>query len=297
MCPILTKCAIMRFKTLLLVIGSLWLASANIAATKRALVIGIGSYPTSGGWSPINGDKDIPIVENILLANGFQKKDIVKLQNEKATFASICSEMESLISRAKTGDFIYIHFSGHGQQISDQNGDETDGFDEAWIPYDAPQAYTAGKYEGQRHITDDHLNHWLHRLRTHIGPTGMLIVVADACHSGDGTRDTEEEEEEQIVIRGTSDKFIIPTATSQPAEEMYPVEWISISACKPYQCNYEYKGMGSLTYAIYQEREQLQNLTAKQLHSRIRTHISEVVPKTQTPVVDMPEQYRDEILF
>ena len=46
---------------------SLWVTNA----TKRALVIGIGNYPTESGWAKINGDKDIPLVREILLTNGF----------------------------------------------------------------------------------------------------------------------------------------------------------------------------------------------------------------------------------
>lgn len=269
------------------------------AGVKRALVIGIGAYPASSGWTQINGDKDIPVVEKMLTANGFKKADIVRLSNEKATFAAICMEMERMISKAEKGDFVYIQFSGHGQQITDRNGDETDGYDEAWVPYDAPLRYAKGKYEGERHITDDKLNGWLHRLRQRVGPNGKIIVVADACHSGDGTRGTQEEEQQQkVVIRGTSDNFVIPgiTRPATPATN-YPIEWISISACKPYQCNYEYKGMGSLTYALYQEKDQLQKLTGKQLHQRIRSSIQRIIPQTQTPVLDMQEADKDKRIF
>lgn len=268
------------------------------AATKRALVIGIGPYPASSGWARINGDKDIPVVEKLLQANGFQQKNIYTLCNEQATFSAICNQMEKIISIAQPGDFLYIQFSGHGQQITDRNGDEPDGYDEAWVPYDAPMQYTKGVYEGERHITDDRLNGWLHRMRKRVGESGKIIVVADACHSGDGTRGPAEEEAAQhLVIRGTSDKFIIPGAPQQAQRQSFPIEWISISACKPYQCNYEYNGMGSLTYALYQERERLSTLTGKQLHQSIRQSIQRVIPQTQTPVVDMTDDDRDNRIF
>ena len=263
-------------------------ASAD-AATRRALVIGIGPYPTESGWAKINGDKDIPYVEEMLLLNGFQKKGITELKNEQATYAAICQHMESLIATAQSGDFVYIHFSGHGQQITDLNGDEDEGFDEAWIPYDAQFAYQKGVYEGQNHILDDQLNGWLHRLRQQVGEKGKIVVVADACHSGDGTRSSEEMEQ-QYVIRGTSDTFIIPASRRTSTGTSYPIEWVSISACKPYQCNFEYKGMGSLTYALYQERKGFSNMTCTQLHQRIRTHIQTVVPQTQTPVLDAKDK-------
>lgn len=103
------------------------MVTTTLNATKRALVIGIGTYPAESGWRQINGDKDIPVVEDMLLSNGFQKVNIVELKNEQATAAAIRREMNTLISKAKEGDIIYIHFSGHGQQVTDIHGDEEDG--------------------------------------------------------------------------------------------------------------------------------------------------------------------------
>ena len=103
------------------------MVTTTMNATKRALVIGIGTYPAESGWRQINGDKDIPVVEDMLLSNGFQKVNIVELKNEQATAAAIRREMNTLISKAKEGDIIYIHFSGHGQQVTDIHGDEEDG--------------------------------------------------------------------------------------------------------------------------------------------------------------------------
>lgn len=266
------------------------------AAVRRALVIGIGAYPASGGWAKINGDKDVDVVEKMLLKNGWKSKDICRLRNEQATYSAICNEMEKMISIAQPGDFIYIHFSGHGQQITDRDGDEEDGYDEAWIPYDAPMQYRKGVYEGQHHITDDRLNGWLHRIRKRVGKQGQIVVVADACHSGDGTRG-QDEEDDQWIVRGTSDNFVIPGPKSVQKHTDHPIEWVSISACKPYQCNYEYHGMGSLTYALSEVAGQLKTLTGRQLQQHIRTTVKNVIPRTQTPVMDMPEQQRENVIF
>ena len=152
-------------RTLVLIFALLSLLSTQ-AITKRALVIGIGDYPASSGWAKINGDKDIPMVEEMLTANGFSKTNIVELKNQQATCAAICRGFEDLITKSQTGDYVYIHFSGHGQQITDINGDEEDKFDEAWIPYDAGKKYEAGVYEGENHLLDDALNIYLNGLRS-----------------------------------------------------------------------------------------------------------------------------------
>ena len=271
-------------------------ASYNLShATKRALVIGIGNYPEASGWAKINGDKDLPIVRDMLLANGFQSKDIVELKNESATADAIRKALDALVGKAAKGDVIYIHFSGHGQQITDLHGDEEDGFDEAWIPIDAQFSYAKGKYEGENHIVDDQLNQWLSQLRSKVGATGKITVVADACHSGGGSRGDEDESE--YVVRGTSDAFIIPGNTKPFSGEVGTIDWIFISACKSYQCNYEYKGTGSLTYALGQQMANLSSTPAQQIQRSIRSTIANIIPFTQTPVLEASVEGTQQSLF
>lgn len=271
-------------------------ASYNLShATKRALVIGIGNYPEASGWAKINGDKDLPIVRDMLLANGFQSKDIVELKNESATADAIRKALDALVSKAAKGDVIYIHFSGHGQQITDIHGDEEDGFDEAWIPIDAQFSYVKGKYEGENHIVDDQLNQWLSQLRSKVGATGKITVVADACHSGGGSRGDEDETE--YVVRGTSDAFVIPGNTKPFSGEVGTIDWIFISACKSYQCNYEYKGTGSLTYALGQQKANLSSTPAQQIQRSIRSTIASIIPFTQTPVLEASVEGTQQSLF
>ena len=272
-------------RSVLFILAIVTLLSSE-AATKRALVIGIGDYPATSGWAKINGDKDIPMVEEMLTANGFSKQNIVELKNQQATCAAICREFENLIASAQKGDYVYIHFSGHGQQITDLNGDEDEGLDEAWIPYDAQFAYAKGKYEGQNHLIDDQLNQYFHRIREKIGADGKIVIVADACHSGGGSR-AEEEDSITYVVRGTSDAFVIPSPKKTAAPTLYPIEWTFISACKPYQCNYEYKGNGSLTYALYQQRTNFSSLSAKQIRQKVGSCIASIIPFTQTPVLEV----------
>ena len=271
-------------------------ASYNLShATKRALVIGIGNYPEASGWAKINGDKDLPIVRDMLLANGFQSKDIVELKNESATADAIRKALDALVGKAAKGDVIYIHFSGHGQQITDLHGDEEDSFDEAWIPIDAQFSYVKGKYEGENHIVDDQLNQWLSQLRSKVGATGKITVVADACHSGGGSRGDEDETE--YVVRGTSDAFIIPGTTKPFSGEVGTIDWIFISACKSYQCNYEYKGTGSLTYALGQQKANLSSTPAQQIQRSIRSTIASIIPFTQTPVLEASVEGTQHSLF
>lgn len=269
----------------LILLTLLMLPSASYA-TRYALIIGIGDYPAESGWSKINGDKDVPVVKKILIENGFVEKNIVELKNDQATSKSISTAFQKLINKVGSNDVVYIHFSGHGQRVTDVNGDEEDGFDEAWIPFDAKFSYAKGKYEGENHIIDDQLNIWLSQLRSKVGEKGKITVVADACHSGGGSRAIEDDVE--YVVRGTSDDFIIPGTTKQFSGEVGIIDWIFVSACKSYQSNYEYNGMGSLTYALDLYSKQLSSLSSKELKSKISATFREVLPFTQTPVIEVP---------
>lgn len=284
------------------------------AASKRALVIGIGVYPAGSGWATINGDKDIPLVEDILLTNGFLPQDIVVLANAQATASAIRNAFHRLIDQAQIGDIVYVHFSGHGQQVTDLHGDEPDGLDEAWVPYDAQLAYVKGQYEGQNHIIDDELNRYLHALRRRVGTTGKIIVIADACHSGDSTRGDDSDELNNdlsgntspapIVIRGTADAFIIPpTAAAQPHSSPHipaavaSIDWVLISACKPYQSNREYQGHGSLTTALLGQKSNLSTLSCAQLSDTLTAAFRSFCIYSQTPIIELPSTPTPNTLF
>lgn len=239
-------------------IASLFLSIGLVAQNKYALLIGIGNYPKDSGWNLIHGDNDIHIIKGLLVTQGFNTENIATLTNETATKDEIISNFNSLHERVQLGDVVYIHFSGHGQQITDINGDEDDGFDEAWIPYDAKKKYEAGVYEGHNHLTDDELNEIFTRFRVRVGARGKIIVIADACHSGSGSRGQSDDE---VFVRGTGDKFILPRQTSNIIKKPEPTEWLFVAACKPYQSNYEYRTpdgdyYGVLSYIIANEQKQ-----------------------------------------
>ena len=217
------------------------------AQTKRALVIGIGEQ-VDKSWAKINGDKDVPLVQQMLQKVGYT--DIRTLVNKQATKTGIVTAFKKLTAQCAVGDIVYVHFSGHGQQVTDVNGDEgkKDGWDEAWVPYDAYLRYDEKRYKGEKHLIDDELNILLTAIRNKIGDSGKLLVVVDACHSGDSSRGVDIDE----TVRGVKDEFIIPVKkreTAQKAQE----RWLTLSACKDYQLNQEMKDpkAGKLTYALY----------------------------------------------
>lgn len=248
----------LRFHCILLLsLLSLFLSNAQ---EKRALLIGIGDYPVEYGWNKIHGQNDVSIIRETLIKQGFSSDNIAELVDADATFDNIMSAFQSLLESSDKNDVVYLQFSGHGQRITDADGDETDRFDEAWIPYDAHKIYRQGLYEGEKHITDDFLNEYLTRLRFKVGYGGKIVVIADACHSGSGSRGLGDDED--VCKRGSGETFVIPKEAANVIRKEKPVDWLFVAACKSYQSNYEYKDergnyYGSLSYSIAKSESHL----------------------------------------
>jgi hypothetical protein len=164
-----------------------------------ALLVGVSNYSERTGWPRLAAGNDVRIVQGALLEHGFTDKQIHTLLDREATKDGILKAIRAhLANKAKPGGLAVFHFSGHGQQIQDDDGDEIDGLDEALVPYDSPMRYTKGVYEGQNLLRDDELGEALRQVRKKLGKEGLLLVTIDACHSGTATRSAE------VTARGTN---------------------------------------------------------------------------------------------
>lgn len=261
------------------------------AQNKRALVIGLGEYGDTN-WSTIHGDKDVPIIVEML--KQYKYSDIKTLINQQATKKQIVFEFKNLANRCLAGDIIYIHFSGHGQRMTDLDGDEEDGLDEAWIPYDGYLQY-GDKDRGEKHLVDDEIGILLTDIRNRIGDSGHLLVSVDACHSGDSSRDINKE-----CVRGTERTFVIPIDASLVVKKEKALEyWLTLSACKSYQSNTELpNGYGKLSYGLYKYREILAGLSNDQLIQCLKLFMDEnrrSLP--QTPILTGQLEYEIANIF
>ena len=265
------------------------------AQNKLALVIGIGDYPEESGWCKIHGDNDISIVTEMLEENGFGQIQI--LCNKAATKQGIMDALNGLAKNITRGDVIYIHFSGHGQQITDLDGDEPDGYDEAWIPYDACKTYS-NTYQGQNHIIDDELFDYLNLFRIIAGEEGKIIVVSDACHSGTGSRGDEDVD----VVRGVQDKFELPHERKTTGAKREAAAWLFVSACKAYQNNFEYRDSqgnyhGMLSYLLWENRVSMNDATWQEVMATIDNRMLYVAKYPQQSLREGAPNIIDEKLF
>ncbi len=139
-------------------------------SAKKALSVGINQYsnPEANLRGCVN---DSIMIREILRKHfGFKNSDITLLLDHQATQANIIKELHNLVKDAKKGDILVFHYSGHGSNIVDYDGDELDGFDEIICPYDM---------DWSNPLSDDKINKIL---KTEKGVN--LTMIMDCCHSG-----------------------------------------------------------------------------------------------------------------
>ncbi len=142
---------------------------------KKALLFGVNKYKIPG--ADLRGCvNDVKNVANALNKwCGFSKSGIRTVTDFRCTTARMKDEIKKLVEGAKPGDVLYLHFSGHGSNVPDKNGDEADGRDEILCPTDL---------DWKNPLTDD----WIGKQFDKVPASANLTVVFDCCHSGTATR-------------------------------------------------------------------------------------------------------------
>jgi len=136
---------------------------------KAALLIG-SNYPNTNSqlFGCVN---DVNFLRD-KLSNTYGYKNfniLTDIAPVKPTRNNILSNFRSFLSSSKAGDFLFFGFSGHGSQVRDINGDETDRNDETIVGCDL------------KNVTDDELKQII---VDNIKPNVTLFCVFDSCHSG-----------------------------------------------------------------------------------------------------------------
>ena len=143
--------------------------------TKKAVLVGINRYQFPG--ADLRGCvNDVRAMTRLLQeVFGFKDEDIATLTDHQATKARIQRELEKLVAGSRAGDALLFHYSGHGSNVPDKDGDEADFRDEILCPTDLDWK-------------DPLLDDWLRDLFD-TTPEGVdLTVILDCCHSGSATR-------------------------------------------------------------------------------------------------------------
>lgn len=173
---------------------SLSVAMPSLARDAHALLIGASKYVNLDESAWLNGPKhDIELVRGYLTSNPVLSFDPARVHvladglegAEPATLAAIRAQFAALAAEAGPGDFVYLHFSGHGTQAPALDpSSELDGLDELFLPVDiGPWNDTVGTV--QNGLVDDEIGQMIDAIRA---KGADVWVVFDSCHSGTATR-------------------------------------------------------------------------------------------------------------
>lgn len=156
---------------------------------KRALLVGINKYQIPN--ADLNGCvNDVTRMRDLLVdVYGFDPDNIRLLTDERATREGILERLYWLFEGSQAGDEIVFHYSGHGAQVRDRDGDELDdGLDEILCPTDMDWDYP---------LTDDDLAVAFKGL----AKGAYFTMISDSCHSGTITRELTQGLVEQYAKR------------------------------------------------------------------------------------------------
>ena len=199
-------------------------APASAAGKTTAVLIGVSGYlhlpPDKSLRAPAN---DVRRMHAALLALGIKPKDIsvyadgVDGSKADPTAAVINAVFDALPRAASEGDQIVIYMSGHGTQIPDDNGDEDDGFDEAFLPVDAvPPPPGAARFDMTNVIRDDRIGELIDALRA---KGAHVWLVVDSCHSGTISRAMNEEQRAKEISAADFGLPVVTASTQTPAQK------------------------------------------------------------------------------
>lgn len=136
-------------------------------STAKSLHIGLNfidpvAYGNNGELA--NCVNDANSMQALAQAQGFQT---TKLTDGQATSSEVLAQIDAAASSLVSGDIYLITYSGHGGQIPDESGQESDGMNETWCLYD-------------RQLIDDELYNLWSRFASGV----RIFISSDSCHSG-----------------------------------------------------------------------------------------------------------------
>ena len=267
-----------------------------------AVLIGINYYPKYE-YHPLRG-----CVQDVIHVKAFLERYKAQISTfttdspskknheHRPTFLNITSKLVEITKKAKAGDLVYIHYSGHGARKTPDSNDM------ALVMLD--------KKKGNRYFHGFQLARYL---KCMIEKGLQVTLVLDSCHSGDVARDADPD---QPLIRSVdwdqsiddnfpiseSDKLTIANANKSNSrgtewqynwlDTMDESKYLLIAACGPHEKAYEheqggqYRGLLSshfIDFLIRIEESRAHNHSIESLIDHLRVKINQY-KKEQSPM-------------
>lgn len=236
---------------------------------KFALMIGVNEYQNVQGLHGCLNDVD-DMRKTLAAVYNFpdDAQHMITLTNSKATKKAILQAFrEHLIANAKLhpNAICVFHFSGHGSQTVDLNGDELDGLDETVCSTDA----RGDSFD----LLDDEIAELFDELSQY---TRNVVFILDSCHSGSATRGIEIEADNDDVATRAIGMDTRPQPPQKPLtssklkdRKKRPLasgSYVTFSGCRPAETSTEIAisvpgqgrvKRGLLTYSICRAMREL----------------------------------------
>jgi len=220
--------------------------------------------------------------------------EVMHLVNANVTKNKVKSSLRTTIEISKPGDMIVIQYSGHGTYVADRSGDEANGQDEALALYDG-------------YLIDDEIREIVATIQDNID----LVFILDCCFSGTATRMHMDEEDYYKAV-----KFILSETNTTPiltpphkiceyfdsSEQIMENKMREIllsgsnDAESAWDASVGGTYHGAMTYFATKILNQTPNITYKELHDKLRTHLpSSKYP--QHPQLEGKEENKNQLVF
>lgn len=152
------------------------LMNPNPNGRTKALFVGINYVGHDAGV--LDGcHNDVESMMKFVESQGFDRDEFAVLRDNgedtPPTTENIRENLRALVADAQPGDSLFFHYSGHGINVMDEDGDERDGQDEALAPMD----YNT---EDGELIRDDEI---FQIINDSLPEGASLVAVLDCCHS------------------------------------------------------------------------------------------------------------------
>lgn len=144
------------------------------------------------------------------LAKKQKFKSSTLILTEAAKAKAVTGAILSAAKTLKSGDLFLLTYSGHGGQVDDTNGDETDRMDETWVCYD-------------REFIDDELYDLWATFKAGV----RIVVLSDSCHSGSVLRAI------PAFVSGRPRVRAMPTGVARAVQKAHAKLYQSIQKAHP----------------------------------------------------------------
>lgn len=146
-------------------------------AQSAAVVVGVDHYPDPAIANLRGAVADARAMARLLVEHfGFSPDRVVTLLDGRATAARIEESVDWLERTVGPEGAAVFFFAGHGAQRFDDSGDESDDFDETFVPHDSGRGPRP-----DRDLSDDWVRTRLDRLAAR---AASVTAIFDCCHSG-----------------------------------------------------------------------------------------------------------------